>query len=85
MFGYLNVFLAAALMANGLGDADVVRLLEERDPDAFELAPDAVGWRGHTITAEEAQRVRDTVAVSFGSCSFREPVDELRALSLTPT
>jgi hypothetical protein len=85
MFGYLNVFLAAALMANGLSDADAVRLLEERDADAFELRADAVGWRGHTLKNDAARRVREGVAVSFGSCSFREPVDELKALSLTPT
>jgi hypothetical protein len=85
MFGYLNVFVAAALMANGLDDGDAVRVLEERDPDAFELTPGAVGWRGHTISGEQAQRFREQVAVSFGSCSFREPVNELRALALAPT
>jgi hypothetical protein len=82
MFGYLNVFLAAALIANGLSDADAVRLLEERDPSAFDLTPVTVGWRGHVLTADEVTRVREHVAVSFGSCSYREPVDELRALSL---
>lgn len=85
MFGYLNVFLAAALMANGLSDTDAIRLLEERDADAFELRADAVGWRGHTLTNDAARRVRESIAVSFGSCSFREPVDELKALSLTPS
>src|SRR5262245_10406482 len=43
MFGYLNVFLAAGLMANGLSDADAIRLLDERDAAAFELRDDAVG------------------------------------------
>lgn len=85
MFGYLNVFLAAALMANGLSDADAVRLLGERDPDAFELHAGAVGWHGHRLTPDAARRVRERVAVSFGSCSFREPVDELRALALAAT
>src|SRR5262249_14422193 len=85
MFGYLNVFLAAALMANGLSDADAVRLLQERDPNAFDLKPAMLAWRGRTLTAEEARRVREQVAVSFGSCSYREPVDELRALALAAT
>lgn len=85
MFGYLNVFLAAALMAAGMKDDDAIRLLDERDPGAFELRGDTVGWRGHAITAADARRIRARVAVSFGSCSFREPVDELKALALTPT
>jgi hypothetical protein len=84
MFGYLNVFLAAGLMANGLNDADAIQLLDERDGGAFELRGDSVGWRGHLLTAEQVQRIRERVAVSFGSCSYREPVDELRALTLAP-
>ncbi len=83
MFGYLNVFLAAALMASGLNDDDAIRLLDERDPDAFDLRAGTVGWRGRVITVDDARRVREHVAVSFGSCSFREPVDELKALALT--
>lgn len=83
MFGYLNVFVAAALMASGLNDDDAVRVLDERDPNAFELRAHTVAWRGHVITTDEARRVRERVAVSFGSCSFREPVDELKALAPT--
>jgi hypothetical protein len=82
MFGYLNVFLAAALMANGLSDADAVRLLDERDAHAFDVTAGAVTWSGHRLTIEHARHAREHVAVSFGSCSFREPVDELRALAL---
>src|SRR5262249_45167684 len=81
MYGYLNVFLAAALLADGLSDADAVRALEERDSNAFTFAPGSVVWRGHAVTAELAHRVRERVAVSFGSCSFREPVDELHQLT----
>ena len=32
MYGYLNVFVASALMTQGLSDADAVCVLEERDP-----------------------------------------------------
>jgi hypothetical protein len=81
MYGYLNVFLAGALLADGLSDADAVRVLDERDPNAFTFAPGEVAWRGHVVNADLAERVRQRVAVSFGSCSFREPVDELHALT----
>jgi hypothetical protein len=72
-------------MANGLSNADSVLVLNERDADAFELRGDSLGWRGHTLNADAIRRVRESVAISFGSCSFREPVDELRALALAPT
>jgi hypothetical protein len=82
MYGYLNVFLASALMADGLSDDEAVALLEERDPTAFEIGDTKVVWRGREVTADSAERARQTVALSFGSCSFREPVDELRSVAI---
>jgi len=81
MFGYLNVFVTAALMRNGLTDADAERVLNERDRSRFEITADSIGWEGHSLTPEQLRDVRDRFAVSFGSCSFREPVDELHAIS----
>ena len=81
MFGYLNLFVAAALMRNGLGDADAERVLNERDRNRFEVTDDAIGWERHSLTAGALRQVREQFAVSFGSCSFREPVDELHAIS----
>lgn len=83
MYGYLNVFLASALMAQGLSDAEAVNVLEERDPRAFEITNDGIGWRGRSVSADQAATVRRQIALSFGSCSFREPVDELRSLATT--
>jgi hypothetical protein len=81
MFGYLNVFLAAALLAE-LTDAEVAALLDERDPKALVVSRDVIRWRDHELRADQANAARERVASSFGSCSFREPVDDLRALSL---
>jgi hypothetical protein len=81
MFGYLNVFVAAALMRNGLPDADAERVLRERDRSKFDMSEDAIEWEGHTLTSDDLRQVRRGFAVSFGSCSFREPVDELHAIS----
>ena len=81
MYGYLNVFLAAALL-DELSDDEAVALLEERDPRAIVVTRDVVRWREHELRADQAGAARELIASSFGSCSFREPVDELRALSL---
>jgi hypothetical protein len=76
MFGYVNAFLAAAFMRAGMSDADAAALLEERDASQFVIDAGAIRWRGHILNADDADRTRDLV-ISFGSCSFREPVDEL--------
>jgi hypothetical protein len=81
MFGFLNVFLAAAFARTGATEADVARLLEERDPAAVTFGDDGVRWRGRHVPLDALREAR-AAAVSFGSCSFREPVDDLTALGL---
>lgn len=83
MYGYLNVFLTAALLAE-LNDDEAIALLDERDPHAIVVSRDAIRWRAHELRADQAHAARERIASSFGSCSFREPVDDLRALSLLP-
>lgn len=83
MFGFLNVFLAAALARAGSSEAELVPMLEERDAAALRFGEDTVEWRGKVIDAATLKLTRSRVAVSFGSCSFREPVDELAGLRLS--
>lgn len=84
MYGYLNVFLAAAFLAEGMSDADAARVLEERDVAAFRLLPNGITWRDRRVDAAALADTRQHVATSFGSCSFREPVDDLRSLGFLP-
>ena len=83
MFGFLNVFLAASFARQGMDVATLEALLEERDPGAFHVDDDHVTWRGHALAASALANDRDRFAVSFGSCSFREPLDDLSALSFS--
>ena len=82
MYGYLNLFLAAALIRNGISGAEARELLEEQNMGAFEVASDAISWRGHTLSSDQLNETRSGFALSFGSCSFREPVDEAHAMHL---
>ncbi len=85
MFGFLNVFLAAAFARQAdLDEANIRELLEERSFDAFVLASDQIHWRGHGLDSEALARARELLATSYGSCSFQEPIDDLRALHLLP-
>lgn len=84
MYGYLNLFVAAALIANGASDDEARSALEERDPAAFDISNGAVAWRDRRLDAAALNAARHRVITSFGSCSFREPVDELRALGFLP-
>jgi len=81
MYGFLNVFLATAFLASGLDAADARRLLEENDPAAVRLGSSEVSWRGNRLPVDRLAASRSFLK-SFGSCSFREPIDDLTALGL---
>ncbi len=82
MFGFLNVFLASALARGGANEATIARLLEERDAEALRFTDDAVQWREHVIPLADLRAARGASGISFGSCSFREPVNDLHQLGL---
>ncbi len=74
MHGFLNVFLAAAMPDH----AD--EILIEEDPHAFSFDDDGASWRDQRVTTSELATMRRERAISFGSCSFEEPVADLREL-----
>lgn len=80
MYGFLNLFVAAALVGQGAPESMALAALEESDSSAFSFPGDSITWRGHRIEASKLREVRSRFAMSFGSCSFREPVDELARL-----
>jgi hypothetical protein len=82
MHGFLNVLGAAVLLAEHQWDADqAVMMLEDEDPRSFSFTDDFFAWRDWKIDVEHLQYRRKFVR-SFGSCSFDEPRDDLRALGL---
>lgn len=80
MHGFVNLFLAAALAFFGSEEPAVLRTLSEQDPGAFQLDDDLIRWHGHAFTSDQIEQVRRNFAISFGSCSFDEPVAALREL-----
>ncbi len=84
MFGFLNVAMAVAHLESGGSEADAILLLDEADAGRIEFSDLHIAWHGpdHTLTftRDALQHMREHGLVSFGSCSFTEPVDEARAL-----
>ena len=82
MFGFLNIAAAAALVHSGRPRSDVLDVLRASSADAFVFDGDGMEWRGDRITIDQLGAMRQTLFRSFGSCSLREPVDELRRMRL---
>jgi hypothetical protein len=81
MHGFLNVLGAAVLAAEHRWDASQTALmLEDENPASFRFIDDCFAWRQWKIGIERLA-YRRKFAVSFGSCSFDEPRQDLRALA----
>ncbi|HEU5303591.1 MAG TPA: hypothetical protein VFU40_03010 [Gemmatimonadales bacterium] len=82
MFGFLNLFLAVAFLRAGMIEAEVAQLLEEGAAEAFQFDETGLSWRKHRLELPVLRDVRRDGIISFGSCSFTEPIDDLEALRL---
>ena len=74
MNGFINLFLAAAL------PQFAEKILGDDNPRAFAFDDGGAWWRDCRVPTEEIMRVRKNVAISFGSCSFEEPIADLQEL-----
>lgn len=75
MFGYINLLAATALAIGGAGEELVEAALGE--DGTLNLSDTGIVWRDHKLTTADLEAARDSFR-GFGSCSFREPVDELQ-------
>jgi hypothetical protein len=81
--GFVNVFAAGVLAcARRLAEERVKAILEDADPAHFHFDADKLAWDDVAATTEEITAARRSGVTSFGSCSFDEPRDDLRALNL---
>lgn len=82
MHGFVNVGVAAALAHGGASVADIADALTESSATAFAFGADSVTYRDLAISLTDLARTRRDLFRSFGSCAFREPVEELARLHL---
>jgi hypothetical protein len=80
LHGFINVFVAAAVAYQGSPEEDVIAIINEQSPAVFQWEKDALTWRHHHLSAKLVKEVREDFAMGFGSCSFTEPVNDLKAL-----
>ena len=77
MFGFVAVLLATAALRGGAEESVAQAILDDEDPAAFAPEPGGMRWREMSFAAGELETARRLSFRGFGSCSFREPVDEL--------
>jgi hypothetical protein len=82
MFGFLNVFAAAAFARAGVEQKMLVEILETSAASDFTFTDDRLAWRDLHLDLPAIKQTRGDFAISFGSCSFTEPLADLKNLNL---
>lgn len=83
MHGFFNVFGGVMLAyAHDLNDAELEEILKEEDAEQFIFTDGIFSWKEYSIQTKDIQTLRETAVLSYGSCSFDEPIDDLKKLKL---
>jgi hypothetical protein len=79
--GFINIF-GAALLCWGcnLSPEEIAECLCEDTAHHFHFMDGSFSWKDKMISSSELKRLRQSKVISFGCCSFTEPVEGLRSL-----
>jgi hypothetical protein len=83
--GFLNIFTAGvAAHALQLSEDQVRKIIEDETASNFVFDDKGIHWKSLRASATNTMRARKVLVTSFGSCSFEEPCNDLRAMGLIP-
>ncbi len=83
--GFINVFGAGVLAhVLPLTETQIRAIIEDEDASNFAFDEIGFGWKQYHVLIDEIIAARRQFVTSFGSCSFEEPRDDLRALGILP-
>ncbi len=79
MHGFVNVLAAGVFAGMGASDDILAALLQDAAPTHFSFAG-GLAWQHLSASTIQVATARREGVLSFGSCSFDEPREDLRAL-----
>lgn len=83
MNGFLNVFLAVAFMKMAYKRSLIKELLQDEWGESFIFDNFGVLWRQeYFLSVQQLTELRRKNIISFGSCSFEEPIADLQEIGL---
>jgi len=81
MHGFFNIFGGGMLAyAHDLDEDKLIEVLKEEDPEQFSFSKKGFRWKNFSVSGDEIKWLRKTALISFGSCSFDEPREDLQQL-----
>lgn len=84
MLGFLNLYLAAMLLADGqVGQRVATEILQNRR-GSVRLDQDSLGWSDYALGPSRIHELRRDFVRGHGSCSLKEPIEDLTGLGVLP-
>ncbi len=86
MHGFFNVLAATALLLAKPTDWDrATEAMLEGNSSSFGIDSRGLHWRKRSFSVDEIVNLRTRGMISFGSCSFIEPIEDLQGLGIELT
>jgi len=83
MHGFINVFGAGILTyANTLSLKEITEIVSDENAESFKFTEEEFWWNDVSANADMVSKARNEFVLSFGSCSFDEPREDLKKLNL---
>jgi len=83
MHGFLNLIGAVVLAkCNKIELKQIKQIISDENSDSFVFSDESFGWREFVCNQDQIASARDLSFISYGSCSFVEPIDDLKALGI---
>jgi hypothetical protein len=83
MHGFLNLFLMTGFARKSLKSKRLEELMEEEFDEVFRFEEKKISWREtSSLDIFDLEQLRNSGVISFGSCSFDEPVADLQGLGI---
>lgn len=83
MHGFINVFGAGIIaMRHNVSHFELIEILNDENSDNFIFTDEYFSRDKYKISIEDIELARNQLMISFGSCSFDDPVSDLKKLNL---
>lgn len=82
MHGFFNLFLSACFLRQDLNNLFVHRIMNENESENIQFEEDRISWMDQNLSMLTVTLTRQKNAISFGSCSFLEPIEDLQGIGL---
>ncbi len=81
MHGFMNVFAAGILAYTyNLDEEELLEVLNDDDPYQFIFADSSFVWNELEVSSLQITEARDNFMLSYGSCSFDDPIEDLKTM-----